>query len=65
MFAKLIKALFGSQHERDLKALLPIVHSVNEKEAWAAALGAEEYPKMTARFRERYAGGESLDDLLP
>jgi len=60
-----VKALFGSQHERDLKALLPILHSVNEKGAWAAALPAEEYPKMTALFRERYSKGESLDHLLP
>ncbi|MDR0598023.1 MAG: preprotein translocase subunit SecA [Treponema sp.] len=65
MFDKLVKALFGSQHERDLKALLPILHAVNEKEAWAAALPAEEYPKMTALFKERHAGGESLDALLP
>jgi preprotein translocase subunit SecA len=65
MFDKLVKALFGSQHERDLKALLPVLHSVNEKEAWAASLPAEEYPKMTALFRERYAKGESLDTLLP
>jgi preprotein translocase subunit SecA len=65
MFEKIVKALFGSQHERDLKALLPILHRVNEKEAWAAALPADEFPKMTALFRERYAKGETLDDLLP
>jgi preprotein translocase subunit SecA len=65
MFEKLIKALFGSQHERDLKALLPILHRVNEKEAWAVSLPAEEFPKMTGLFRERYAGGESLDAMLP
>ncbi len=65
MFDKIVKALFGSQHERDLKALLPILHSVNEKEAWAAALPDEEFPKMTGQFRERYKNGESLDDLLP
>ena len=65
MFDKLIKALFGSQHERDLKALLPILHKVNEKEAWAAALPAEEYPQMTIQFRERHKNGESLDSLLP
>ncbi|MDR1947760.1 MAG: preprotein translocase subunit SecA [Spirochaetaceae bacterium] len=65
MFEKLVKALFGSQHERDLKTLLPILHAVNEKEAWAAALPAEDFPRMTALFRERYAGGESLDSLLP
>ena len=65
MFDKLIKALFGSQHERDLKALLPVLHNVNEKETWAAALGAEEYPRMTSLFRERYQNGESLDSILP
>jgi preprotein translocase subunit SecA len=65
MFDTLVRALFGSQHERDLKELLPILHSVNEKEAWAAALPADEYPKMTALFKERHANGESLDALLP
>jgi preprotein translocase subunit SecA len=61
MFEKFVKALFGSQHERDLKALLPILHRVNEKEAWAAGLPAEEFPRQTALFRERYAAGESQD----
>ncbi|MDR2535575.1 MAG: preprotein translocase subunit SecA [Treponema sp.] len=65
MLENFVKALFGSQHERDLKALLPILHAVNEKEAWAAALPAEEFPQKTARFRERYKNGESLDAMLP
>ncbi|MDR2371041.1 MAG: preprotein translocase subunit SecA [Treponema sp.] len=65
MFDKFVKALFGSQHERDLKALLPILHKVNEKESWAAALPASEFPRLTAQFRERYKNGESLDDLMP
>ena len=65
MLENFTKALFGSQHERDLKALLPILHAVNEKEAWAAALKQEEFPKMTAQFRERLAGGESLDSMIP
>jgi len=65
MFDKFIKALFGSQHERDLKALLPILHKINEKEAWAASLPADEFPRQTALFRERYKNGESLDSILP
>jgi preprotein translocase subunit SecA len=65
MFEKVLKVFFGSQHERDLKALLPILHRVNEKEAWAAGLPAEEFPRQTALFQERYGGGESLDALLP
>ena len=65
MLEALVKFLFGSQHERDLKALLPILHKVNEKEMWALSLPPEEFPKMTQQFRERYSGGESLDSLLP
>jgi preprotein translocase subunit SecA len=65
MLEKFIKALFGSQHERDLRALLPILHGVNEKESWALSLPAEEFPRKTAEFRERYGKGESLDALLP
>ena len=65
MLEGFVKLLFGSQHERDLKALLPILHSVNEKEAWASSLPAVEFPKITGQCRERYAKGESLDDLLP
>jgi preprotein translocase subunit SecA len=65
MLEKFVKALFGSQHERDLKALLPLLHRVNEREAWAAALPAEEFPRITGRFRERYARGETLDAMLP
>ena len=65
MLEGLIKILFGSQHERDLKALLPVLHKVNEKEVWAVSLPSEEFPKMTEKFRERYAAGERLDSLLP
>jgi preprotein translocase subunit SecA len=60
-----IKVLFGSQHERDLKKLLPVLHTVNEKEAWAIGLPAEEFPKKTQIFRERFNNGETLDALLP
>jgi preprotein translocase subunit SecA len=73
MLEKFIKVLFGSQHERDLKKLLPILHSVNEKETWAAALSAEDFPKKTAEFREQFAaetakGREEkaiLNEMLP
>ncbi|MDR1253078.1 MAG: preprotein translocase subunit SecA [Treponema sp.] len=65
MFEKFVKALFGSQHERDLKALLPILHAVNEREAWAAVLPAEEFPRQTVLFRRRHEEGESLDSIMP
>ncbi|WP_461256129.1 preprotein translocase subunit SecA [Treponema sp. R80B11-R83G3] len=65
MFDKFIKALFGSQNERDLKALMPILQKVNEKESWAQSLPAEDFPRQTALFRERHKNGETLDSILP
>ncbi|MDR2493715.1 MAG: preprotein translocase subunit SecA [Spirochaetaceae bacterium] len=65
MLENIVKALFGSQHERDIKTLLPLLHAVNEKETWAASLPAAEFPRMTAAFRERYRRGETLDSMLP
>ncbi|MBI9103379.1 MAG: preprotein translocase subunit SecA [Spirochaetales bacterium] len=65
MIQKAMKKVFGSQHERDLKALLPILHSINEKESWAVSLQNEEFPEKTREFRERIIGGETLDDILP
>lgn len=60
-----LTALFGSKHERDVRSLLPRLHAINEREPWAMSLSPGDFKAMTARFRERLAAGESLDDLLP
>jgi len=65
MLDKIIKLLFGSQNERDVKALLPILKSVNEKDAWAKSLSGEDFPRQTELFRERYKNGESLESIMP
>ncbi|NLK60239.1 MAG: preprotein translocase subunit SecA, partial [Treponema sp.] len=61
----IIRLIFGSQHERDIKKLLPVLHQVNSREAWAVSLTAVQFREKTAEFRSRFAAGESLDDLLP
>ena len=65
MLQKLVDALFGSKSEADLKALLPILHRVNEAEPWAMSLDASGFALQTARLRDRHAAGETLDELLP
>ena len=62
---KILTAIFGSQNDRDLKALKPILQAVNDKEEWAKSLPAEEYPKQTERFKKELAEGKTLDDILP
>lgn len=62
---KVLTVLFGSQNERDVKKLRPLVAAVNAKENWAKSLSAEDFPKQTKEFKERLEKGETLDDILP
>ena len=62
---KILTAIFGSQNDRDVKALRPILAKVNAKEEWAKSLKPEEFPLQTKRFKEEIANGKSLDDILP
>jgi len=65
MFDKFLTLIFGSQNERDVKALQPIVAKVLEKESWAQSFKDDEFPIQTQKFKDRLAAGETLDDILP
>jgi preprotein translocase subunit SecA len=62
---KVLLKVFGSRNERVLKGLWPLVSRVASHEESFQKLGNEELAGITARFRERLAAGETLDDLLP
>ena len=64
MINQLLTKVFGSQHERDVKKMLPIVAAINEMEPQTKALSDEQLRAKTAEFREQIANGTSLDDLL-
>ena len=57
--------VFGSSNERVLKALQPLVDHINSFEGKMKDLTDAELRAMTDKYRERLAGGEKLDDLLP
>ncbi|WP_248917315.1 preprotein translocase subunit SecA [Pseudomonas entomophila] len=65
MFAPLLKKLFGSKNEREIKRMLKTVSTVNAFEEKMVALSDEQLRGKTAEFKERLAKGESLDQLLP
>ncbi len=65
MFDKVLTFFFGSQNERDVKALVPIVSKIEEKEEWAASFKDEEFPAQTQILKDRLSKGETLDDILP
>ena len=65
MFASIARAVFGSANDRSLKAYQRRVPQINALEPAVAALTDAALAGKTAEFRERLAGGATLDDLLP
>ena len=59
------KKVFGTENDRKLKKLKPIVDKINAMEPDFIALSDEQLKAKTAEFRTRFDGGESLDDMLP
>ena len=60
-----LSKLLSIGSDKDLKEFERITAQVNELEPRFMAMSEEELRGITATFRERYAQGESLDDLLP
>ena len=65
MFAPLFRKLLGSKNDRDVKRMYKTVNTVNALEEKMVALSDEQLQAKTNEFRERLAGGESLNKLLP
>src|SRR5215208_4727051 len=65
MLGTLLAKVFGTQNERELKAIRPLVEQVNALEASIQGLSDEQLRAKTAEFRSQVAGGATVDDLLP
>ncbi|KRW62719.1 preprotein translocase subunit SecA [Pseudomonas sp. TTU2014-080ASC] len=65
MFAPLLKKLFGSKNEREVKRMLKTVQAVNAFEEKMLALSDEQLRGKTEEFKARLAKGETLDQILP
>ncbi len=65
MFETLLKSVFGSKHDRDVKRVAPIVDEINRFFEGYSALSDEELRARTGEFRQRLGAGETLEDLLP
>ncbi len=65
MIPGLLKKIFGSRNDRLIKQYSQIVQKINGFEAAISALSDDALRGKTDEFRQRYAQGETLDDLLP
>ena len=57
--------LFGSYSDRELKKINPIADAIEKLDAAYSKLSDAELRAKTDAFRQRLAGGETLDDILP
>ena len=65
MFAPLLKKLFGSKNEREVKRMLKAVQAVNALEEQMLSLSDEQLRSKTEEFKARLEKGETLDQILP
>jgi len=60
----ILAKVVGTQNERELKRLRPIVGEVGALEPAMQALSDEQLRAKTIEFRERLKNGQTIDDLL-
>jgi preprotein translocase subunit SecA len=65
MIATLLKKIFGSRNDRLIKRYTHTVRAINALEPEIERLSDAELRAKTPAFRQRFANGETLDQLLP
>jgi preprotein translocase subunit SecA len=64
MIDALLAKVFGTKHEREIKAMRPLIAAINGFESQLQQLSDDELAAKTMEFKERLANGASLDDIL-
>lgn len=64
MIGGLLKKIFGTKNDREIKALTKEVEKINALESEYEKLSDEELKNKTNVFKERLQNGETLDDIL-
>src|SRR3989442_15277405 len=65
MIDVVLRRIFGTKHERDVKRITPTVVASNAFEPSVRVLGDAELQAKTDEFRKRLEAGEPLEELLP
>ncbi len=65
MLNVLLRTLFGTKHERDVKRMMPVVEAINALEPELQKLDDTTLAAKTEEFKRRSSEGETVEDLLP
>lgn len=64
MISSLLKMIFGTKNDREVKRIQKKVKEINALEPEISKLSDEELKAKTVEFKERLSKGETLDDIL-
>jgi preprotein translocase subunit SecA len=64
MLDGLLAKIFGTKHDREIKAIRPMVAAINDLEPQLQSLSDADLSLKTQEFKQRLANGATLDDLL-
>ncbi|MBS9775919.1 MAG: preprotein translocase subunit SecA [Fusobacterium sp.] len=64
MIGGLLKKIFGTKNDREIKAISKLVTKINDLEPEYEKYSDEDLRKKTDEFKDRLAKGETLDDIL-
>jgi preprotein translocase subunit SecA len=65
MFGTLLRQVFGSKNDRELKRIQPLIEHINQHEAALTTLSLDALRAQTTLFRQRLEQGAPLDSVLP
>jgi len=65
MIDAILKKIFGTKHERDVKRMMPVVVETNALESALQALDDAALRGKTDELRKRLADGAEVDEVLP
>ncbi len=64
MLTSLLTRIFGTQHEREIKRLRPIVNAINDTEQQFSKMNDTELQSQTGLMKEQIEKGKNPDELL-
>ncbi|MBF0242895.1 MAG: preprotein translocase subunit SecA, partial [Desulfamplus sp.] len=65
MVFKLLTKIFGSNNDRAIKKIMPLIEQINSLEPEIQKLTDEQMADKTIEFKARLSKGETLDNILP
>ena len=64
MIVPILKKVFGTKSQRDLRRMRPLVAKINALEVSYQSLSEDELRGKTVEFKDRLTKGETLDDIM-